>query len=119
MVNIKPRKTGLSVAVSLEFKITQNNRDEQLMKNFISYFQAGRHYNIGDALDFRVTKLSDIADKIIPFFDKYPIIGVKSQDYDDFKRVAELMKNKVHLTPEGLEEIRIIKAGMNSGRNKV
>jgi len=26
------------------------------------------------------------------------------------------MKNKAHLTPEGLEEIQKIKAGMNRGR---
>ena len=26
------------------------------------------------------------------------------------------MKNKAHLTPEGLEEIREIKSGMNKGR---
>ena len=116
MVNIKPRKTGLSIAVSLEFKITQNNRDEQLMKNFISYFQAGRYYNIGDALDFRVTKLSDIADKIIPFFDKYPIIGIKAQDFSDFKQAVELIKNKAHLTFEGLEQIKKIKERMNRGR---
>lgn len=86
------------------------------MKNFISYFKAGKCHSIGNAIDFRVAKLFDIAEKIIPFFDKYPIIGVKSQDYEDFKRVAELMKNKVHLTPEGLEEIRIVKAGINRGR---
>ena len=43
--------------------------------------------------------------------------GVKSKDFYDFKRAAELMKNGAHLTPEGLEEIRLIKMGMNRGRN--
>ena len=31
-------------------------------------------------------------------------------------KVAELMKEKKHLTGEGLEEIKKIKAGMNTGR---
>lgn len=30
------------------------------------------------------------------------IVGVKSQDYQDFKKVAQLMKNGYHLTAEGL-----------------
>ena len=51
-------------------------------------------------------------------FDKYKIIGVKFQDYQDFKKVALLMEKKAHLTSEGLEKICLIKAGMNSGRAK-
>jgi len=42
--------------------------------------------------------------------------GTKALDFADFKRAAELIENKAHLTPEGLEEIRKIKMGMNSKR---
>jgi hypothetical protein len=38
-------------------------------------------------------------------------------DYLDWCKVAELMKNKAHLTWEGLSKIRKIKAGMNKGRS--
>jgi hypothetical protein len=37
-------------------------------------------------------------------------------DYEDFCKVAELMKNKAHLTQEGLNQILKIKDGMNKGR---
>ena len=47
---------------------------------------------------------------------KYSILGVKSKDFEDFKKVALLMKPWVHLTKEGLKEIRKIKSRMNSGR---
>ena len=57
-----------------------------------------------------------MADIIIPFFDKYPIIGMKALDFADWCKTAELMKNKAHLTPQGLEEIKKIKQGMNKGR---
>jgi hypothetical protein len=33
-----------------------------------------------------------------------------------FKKIAKLMESKAHLTKEGLEEIRMIKSGMNSLR---
>jgi hypothetical protein len=34
----------------------------------------------------------------------------------DFCKAAELMRNKAHLTWEGLSKIREIKSGMNTGR---
>lgn len=78
----------------------------------------GKYYvrREGFACDFMVTKLSDITEKIIPFFEKYPLQGLKKLDYLDFKRVAELMQTKSHLTKEGSEQIREIKSGMNRGR---
>ena len=54
--------------------------------------------------------------KIIPFYNKYPIIGVKSEDFLDWCNVAKLMKEKKHLTQSGIDLIRKIKAGMNTGR---
>jgi hypothetical protein len=38
-------------------------------------------------------------------------------DYADFCKVAELMKNKAHLTAEGLEQIKKIRANMNTQRD--
>jgi hypothetical protein len=66
--------------------------------------------------EFIVSKFSDIESKIIPFFNKYPLHGDKSKDFDSFKRVAIIIKNKGHLTTEGLEELLKIKGGMNSVR---
>lgn len=61
-------------------------------------------------------KLLDINEIIIPLFKNYPIMGVKHKDFLDFCLVAELMKQGKHLTGEGLEKIRSLKAGMNKGR---
>lgn len=63
-----------------------------------------------------MARFSDMNEKIIPFFDKYPLVGCKRQDYLDFVKVAKLMNEKAHLTQEGLEQIRVIKSGMNKGR---
>jgi hypothetical protein len=47
-------------------------------------------------VDFRpvVRKTSDIFDKIIPFFNKYPLQGVKVDDYADFCKVAIIKKKQ-------------------------
>jgi LAGLIDADG endonuclease len=74
----------------LMFKITQHSRDANLMKSFCELLDCGRYadrlgYNHGE---FIVSNLPDLNKKIIPFFDKYPIQGVKALDFADFKRVA-------------------------------
>jgi hypothetical protein len=109
-------KSGFQV--KLLFKITQHSRDEQLMRSLEEYFNCGSYqpYSNRDAGDFVVTGFTDIAEKIIPFFKKYQIEGVKALDFADFCKVAQLMKNKDHLNQAGLEQIRKIKAGMNRGR---
>ncbi len=35
------------------------------------------------ATSFCVENFSDISEKIVPFFDKYPIVGVKHKDFID------------------------------------
>ena len=64
----------------------------------------GRIYNDTNAAVSRliITRLEDLNDKVIPFFLKYQIQGVKYLDYLDFVKVAELMKNKTHTTAEGV-----------------
>ena len=58
----------------------------------------------------------DVNNKVIPFFNEYPILGVKKLDFEDFKKVAELVKNKEHLNAEGLNKIIKIAKGMNLNR---
>jgi len=113
---VKTTKTNNNV--SLGFQITQNNRDVLLINSFVSLFDCGRVElcNKGLAVNFIVTKLSDINEKIIPFFNKYLILGVKALDYTDFCEAAELIKNKEHLVHEGLEKIIKIKSKMNKNR---
>lgn len=59
---------------------------------------------------------TEIEDKIVPFFVKYPIAGIKYLDFQDFCKVANIMKEKGHLTIEGRDAILKIKEGMNTGR---
>jgi len=45
-----------------------------------------------------IFKFSDINNKIIPFFEQNPLLGVKLFDYLDWCKVAKLMNNGSHLT---------------------
>jgi len=66
-------------------------------------------------VEFYVSGYKDIINIIIPFFNKYPIHGAKAFDYADFCKIALLIEDKAHLTKEGLDKIRKMKAAMNTG----
>ena len=110
----KVNKAGSHVVII--FIITQHNRDELLLKSLVKIFECGHIYFYKDYIEFRCQSFKDNYEKILPFFTKYPILGVKSQDFKDWAKVAEMMKTKGHLTKEGLDLIRQIRAGMNKGR---
>lgn len=109
---------NIGAQVQLRFVITQHSRDAKLMEGLTEYFDCGGYlaHPTRYAGEFVVRRLSHITEKIIPFFDNYPIKGVKAQDFADFCKVAEIMKVKGHLTESGFEQISVIKAEMNSKR---
>lgn len=118
-ISVQKTKTyNQSTIVALLYSIGQHSRDAELLKGLIEYLGCGQHYPRSDCEfgEYHVKKRDDIIDKIIPFFDKYPLQGVKSLDYADFKRGVAIIKAKGHLTKDGLDQIKKIKAGMNKGR---
>lgn len=117
-IGIKKSEVRTGFQVYLTFTLTQHSRDGELMTNISKYLGCGNiiRRSLEDAVDVRVSKFSDVLEKVIPFFQENLIQGVKLKDFEDFCKVAELIKNKVHLTEDGLKEIRLIKEGTNSGR---
>ena len=104
----------------LKFQIVQHSRDVELMEMLISTLGCGRIELAlkQSAVYYVVTKYQDILEKLIPLFDNYPIKGVKALDYSDFKKIVFLMKDKAHLTEQGLMEIQSIKLNMNLLRSR-
>jgi hypothetical protein len=121
LVNIRQSKTStIGYTTGLRFQITQSSRDRLLLTNIGNSLGCGKLYEEKKVkiLNLTIEKLSDINSNIIPFFIKYPILGVKSQDFSDFVKVADLTRDKLHLTQDGLDVIINIKSGMNKGRQK-
>jgi hypothetical protein len=114
---IQEFSTGFQV--KLTFSISQHSRDEPLLSKISDYLGCGnleKPTTRPTEVTFITYKFSDIFDKIVPLFQEYPLRGIKLLDYSDFSQVALLMKNKAHLTAEGLVQIQSIKSGMNRGR---
>jgi hypothetical protein len=109
--------------IRLVFSIAQHSRDAYLLNKIIEYLNCGAtntpKTRPNETTVF-VSKFSDILEKIIPFFEKHSLQGIKLLDFKDFSRVAYLLNNKSSLSSSSkkvvIEEIRSIKSRMNKGR---
>lgn len=109
----KSPKSKLGFTVLLRLVVTQHIRDEYLMASLVKYFNCGNirqdNREAVPAIYYRVSKFSDISQIIIPYFKKYPFMGGKALDFSYFCKAEELVRNKAHLSEEGLQKIREIK----------
>ena len=117
------------------FKITLHQKEtvilEGLYKYFSNYFKNISFSRVRAKYNSRTNKvisiskqnvsltisnINDIGNIIIPFFDLYPVLGLKKKDYDDFKFIYKIIFSKKHLTSEDLVKIQEIRNNMNDKR---
>ena len=117
-VGIKKSKNIIGYQVYLRFRISQHARDAKLMELIMNYLGAGRleRDSRKPVIYLVINKISEINQIVIPFFNQYPICGIKHLDYLDWCKIANLIESGAHLTNEGLAEIQRIKDGINTSR---
>ena len=99
-----------------EFTVVQHKRDVQLLHALKDFFGCGVvRTNHGDRMAYRVRGMDHLSEKIVPFFEKHLLRSKKAIDFLKFRDVVLLMKQGVHLKPEGIERIRSIASTMNRG----
>lgn len=90
-----PIMKGVFVRFSLHLHI----RDLDLLKGVRAFFKDKEHSIVTPSVteaekkitileksaNMQITKFSDIINIIIPFFNQFPILGMKSLDFEDFK----------------------------------
>lgn len=121
-MNISKSATAkLGYSFHFNFKITQHMRDVRLLKFINKWLGCGLvHENPQEVrVNLVITSLKDIAEILIPILNKYNLQGIKKLKCDDFITMVKLVENEEHLSQEGLEKIRQIKSGMNTGRRAI
>ena len=105
------------------FKVSQNPGGKVVLDYFRKRLGCG-YLKVNDkkspkdkSLAFVVRDLSSLRDKVIPFFEGKLVI--KRKDFDKFKKVIELVDQKVHLRKEGMKQILDIAYSMNTRKRKV
>ncbi|RLC37555.1 hypothetical protein DRH29_01665 [candidate division Kazan bacterium] len=76
--------------ISAAFNVSQ--RDREPLELFKNTLRCGTMRKAGnDAWYFEVNSLPEICSCVIPFFDKFPLVGQKAQEFERFKQVANLL----------------------------
>ncbi len=71
---------------------------------------------IDNLYSFDVTNPQDIIQKVIPFFQKYPVLSVsKQRNFAIFSAIAQLMEKKEHRNLKGLRQILELRETINEG----
>lgn len=113
---------ALKEKVFCRFHITQHTKDLELMQLFFQFFGCGKvdvRSNLSTLrCDFLVQDTSFLLEKIVSHFDLYPLVNLKQEDFLCFRQALLLIKERRHLTREGLDKIKSLNLEMNSNRLK-
>jgi hypothetical protein len=112
-------KTGFGIQLHFYIKMQQNDRNvlEKVQNRLgcgATYFQKEQRRNHVQCFRYTVSSQKDIMEVIIPFFLNNPLQSyTKKKNFDIFCRIADVVRNKQHLSKEGVEQILALKATMN------
>jgi hypothetical protein len=113
-----------SYIANANLEIAQSSHDARVLQYIQNFFDSGYikpKYDITCFEDAKIVRsvnryVIQQSSKVVEFIDKYPLLTRKSLDYQDWKKLIELKKNKAHLTESGRAEIYFIKNNMNKSR---
>lgn len=103
------------------FSVSQNEDRAQILFLIQEILNCGHiRRDYGDkTLKYEVRSLDELLQKVIPHFEKYPLLSNKQSDVENFKQVCFLMKRGLHKEKSGLIKIINLAFQMNpSGKRK-
>ena len=114
---IKDNTRSTKYNTQVSFELNLNKKDKVLLENIKYTLGVGNiYYNSYDkSYKFKVSNINDLNDVIIPHFKKYYLITQKRVDFELFSKIIEIIKNREHLTKEGLQKIVNLKTILNLG----
>jgi len=96
----KYNQNKLSWQLEVNFTINIHSRNINLLKLIQTYFDGlgriGKERN--NCCDYTVSSLDQILTKVIPHFEKYPLLTKKRAEYLLFKEAVIIMQRGKHLT---------------------
>jgi hypothetical protein len=108
-----------------EFVITQGEKSLGVLKKVQKHFGCGgivlnKRYDNHQYHLYRycVRSIGDLEDRVIPFFEKFPLRTSKQKDFKLFKKVVEMMLKKEHLTTTGWSRILTLAGRMNRKKSR-
>ena len=103
------------------FSVSQNEDRRQVLDLIKKYFGCGfiRRDWSDKTVKFEIRDHKDLIQKIIPHFEKFPLISAKQNDFLVFKKICEIVSAQEHLTKQGFIDVINLAYEMNgSGKRK-
>jgi len=107
--------------VKPSFCVGQNYDRREVLDLMIEYFDCGhiRRDWSDRTLKYEVRKLDDLIRKVIPHFQRYPLLSAKQKDFLQFAEICERVQKLEHRKSESLRRIMRDAYTMNgSGKRK-
>ena len=103
-----------------EFTVVQHRRDLQLLHQLRSALRCGVvRKNRDDRYCLRVRNLKNLAEVIVPFFERNRLRSKKGVEFRKFARVVKFMVRGDHSTEDGFDRICRIASSMNRGERRI
>jgi len=101
------KRLRVGIETRPSFSISLNQRDLNLLKQICAYFKCGgiRYSRSDRTYKFEVRSISDITEKIIPHFEKFPLHGAKQADFIKFVKICKDVRANLHVNKKYLKEI--------------
>ena len=111
-------RTGLEARPS--FSLSLNEKDRELLEDLQAYFGCGwiRQSKSDRTFKYEARSVNDLAESVVPHFERYPLRGAKARSFKGFSRVCRMIEQGDHLTRHGLREIVRIAYEMNLGKRR-
>jgi len=103
------------------FSVSQNADRAELLYIIQERWECGfiRPDNSDKTLKFEIRKVIDLVDKVIPHFNKFPLLSSKKIDFEKFEKICKLISEERHFEFDSFQEIVWLAMEMNpSGKRK-
>ncbi len=109
-------KTKIEVRPSFSLSL----KDLSVIKELREYFGCGgiRFSRTDNTYKYEVRSIADLIEKIVPHFEKYPLKGKKSNDFNIFKKICKMIRMNLDRSPRYLREILELAYKMNTPGNR-
>lgn len=119
-VSINKRESNNNWQVRASFELGLHSKDKNILEDLRGFFKVGliNTRKSQNLTSFTINKNSDLINIVIPHFSKYPLQSQKRIDFELWAKIVNCMKEKEHLTPDGLFKILSLKSALNRGLPK-
>ena len=116
----KSKRHAFGWEIRPSFAIAQNRDRAEVLWMYKQRFGCGsiRPNRCDKTLKYEVRSVRDLVEKVIPHFEKYPLLSSKRTDFEKFALVCKKMSRGEHLIEEGFREIVEVVFTINDGKRK-